>query len=125
MELETNGMQIVERIDKSLHSKALTRVQLAPQVGITPATISAWNTRGTIPAADVAIKIADFLGVSVEWLITGHDPDGLTESDRELLNMYHLLDERDKEDVRGIIEGKLERSMSRQGEGTEKSGLVG
>lgn len=125
MELETNGMQIVERIDKSLHSKALTRVQLAPQVGITPATISAWNTRGTIPAADVAIKIADFLGVSVEWLITGHDPDGLTESDRELLNMYHLLDERDKEDVRGIIEGKLERSMSRQGERTEKSGLVG
>ena len=125
MELETNGMQIVERIDKSLHSKALTRVQLAPQVGITPATISAWNTRGTIPAADVAIKIADFLGVSVEWLITGHDPEGLTEDDRKILDMYHLLDERDREDVLGIIEGKLERSTLRQEAGTEKSGLVG
>ena len=71
------------------------------------------------------VKIAQYKNVSIEWLITGHDPEGLTEEDRNLLNMYHLLDERDKEDVLGIIEGKLERSTSRQEAGTASSGHAG
>jgi transcriptional regulator with XRE-family HTH domain len=125
MDFETNGVTIVKRIDELLKKQGITRVQLAPKVGISPATISAWYTRGTVPAADVAIKIAAYLDVSVEWLITGHDPEGLTEDDRKILDMYHLLDERDREDVLGIIEGKLERSTLRQEAGTEKSGLVG
>lgn len=125
MEFETNGITIVKRIDELLKKQGITRVQLAPKVGISPATISAWYTRGTVPAADVAIRIATYLGISVEWLITGHDPEGLTEEDRNLLNMYHLLDGRDREDVLGIMEGKLSRSMSRQGEGTASSEHAG
>lgn len=120
------GKEFTERIDFVLKSRNQTRKAISLDLGISSSTISSWAaSRGSIPNVNVAYQIANYLGVSVEWLITGHDPDGLTESDRELLNMYHLLDERDKEDVRGIIEGKLERSTSRQGEGTEKSGLVG
>ena len=120
------GKEFTERIDSILHSRNQSRKSITQDLGISSSTMSSWAAgRGSIPNVNIAYSIAQYLNVSIEWLITGHDPDGLTESDRELLNMYHLLDERDKEDVRGIIEGKLERSMSRQGEGTEKSGLVG
>ena len=88
--------------------------------------MSSWAAgRGSIPNVNIAYSIAQYLNVSIEWLITGHDPEGLTEEDRNLLNMYHLLDGRDKEDVLGIIEGKLERSTSRQEAGTASSGHAG
>lgn len=125
MEIETNGMTIVQRIDKIRKQKNISREDITSSCKISKSSFPTWSARGTIPPADVAIKIAWYLGVSVEWLITGHDPEGLTEDDRKILDMYHLLDERDREDVLGIMEGKLSRSMSRQGEGTEKSGLVG
>ena len=115
-----SGREIVERLSQLGELKEYSMF-----CGIGATTISNWKIRDSVPKATELYKIAKYKNVSIEWLLTGHDPDGLTESDRELLNMYHLLDERDKDDVRGIIEGKLERSTSRQGEGTEKSGLVG
>lgn len=125
MEIETNGMTIVQRIDKIRKLKNISREDITSSCKISKSSFPTWSARGTIPPADVAIKIAWYLGVSVEWLITGHDPEGLTEEDRTLLNMYHLLDGRDKEDVLGIIEGKLERSTSRQEAGTASSGHAG
>ena len=125
MDFETNGMTIVQRIDKIRKQKNISREDITSSCKISKSSFPTWSARGTIPPADVAIKIAWYLGVSVEWLITGHDPEGLTEDDRKILDMYHLLDERDREDVLGIIEGKLERSTLRQEAGTEKSGLVG
>ena len=120
MGYDVSGREIVERMSQLGELKEYTMYCDIPS-----STISNWKTRNSSPKVSDIVKISKYKNVSVEWLITGHDPDGLTESDRELLNMYHLLDERDREDVRGIIEGKLERSTSRQGEGTEKSGLVG
>jgi len=125
VDFDTNGMAIVGRIDNLVKEKKSTRSILAGAVGITPQTISAWNTRGTIPAADVAIRIADFLGVSVYWLVTGHDRGGLTAEDLQLLDSFHLLDARDRDDLLAIARMKLERSTSHEGEMTEKSSHAG
>lgn len=115
-----SGREIVERLSQLGELK-----EYVLYCNIPSSTISNWKTRNSSPKVSDIVKIAEYKNVSIEWLITGKDPEGIPKTDRELLNMYHLLDERDKEDVRGIIEGKLERSTSRQGEGTEKSGLVG
>lgn len=32
-----------------------------------------WTRRNTVPAADIAVKIADCLGTSVEYLVTGKE----------------------------------------------------
>jgi transcriptional regulator with XRE-family HTH domain len=36
-------------------------------------TFSSWKTRNILPRADVAFKIAEALGVTVEYLLTGRD----------------------------------------------------
>ena len=108
--VNTNGFVIVERIDKLLKERNENRNILAPAVGIRPQTISGWSTRGTIPAADTALNIANYFGVSVEWLLTGRERDGLSAEERRLVDMWRELDARDRQDVLGIVEMKLERS---------------
>lgn len=120
---QTNGMQIVNRIDKILHTKSLTRVQLAPVVGITPATISAWSTRGTIPAADVALRISDFLGVSIEWLITGEAPESVPPGTLALAKDIEALPEEYREIIRHNVED-FKSLCLRSAEGAEKSGTA-
>lgn len=110
VKVETNGFVIVERIDKLLKERKENRNILAPAVGIRPQTISGWSTRGTIPTADTALDIANYFGVSVEWLLTGREREGLTDEERRLLDEWRQLDERDRADVLGIVEMKLERS---------------
>ena len=36
-------------------------------------TFSSWKTRNTLPRADVAFRIAEALGVTVEYLLTGRE----------------------------------------------------
>jgi transcriptional regulator with XRE-family HTH domain len=48
--------------------------ELAAQTGLKKHTIDNYlSVRGRMPSADAAVRIAQVLGVSVEYLITGHD----------------------------------------------------
>ena len=108
---DINGFMIVKRIDDSLAQKKQNRTILE-SIKVNPKTVSAWSARGTIPPADAALRIAKYLGVSVEWLITGHEPEEMSADERRLLSMYRELDVRDREDVLGIVEGKVDRAKN-------------
>lgn len=60
-----------ERLERLLKDKDIQQKELAEYCGISSNGISTWKVTGTIPRADVAIKMAECLGVSVEYLITG------------------------------------------------------
>ncbi|MDR1176011.1 MAG: helix-turn-helix domain-containing protein [Treponema sp.] len=49
--------------------------QLAALSGVKPQTIASYlGTRAKIPSANAAVQIAQVLGVSVEYLVTGKEP---------------------------------------------------
>lgn len=75
MEIQVTGKEIVDRIDFLCAGQCINRKQLALKIGIGSSTISTWAFRNSIPGADVALEIANYFGVSVEWLITGHNPE--------------------------------------------------
>ena len=77
--MEIKGPEIVMRIDSRLKEQNLKRKALAEKVGISVQPFTAWSKQGSIPAADTAYYIARELGVSVEWLLTGREREGLTE----------------------------------------------
>lgn len=58
----------------------LTQEELAAKVGARQAMISRWENH-SIPQADTVLRIADALGVSVRWLLTGehHAPAEVSE----------------------------------------------
>ena len=61
---------VVDRIDSLLAQRNETRNNLR-QIGILQPTISQWYTKNRMPRADDLLKIADYLGVSMEYLLTG------------------------------------------------------
>lgn len=68
-------MTISQRVFYLLEEQNKKQNELSEFTGIPTSTISAWNKRGTNPAADTISTIADFFDVSVDYLLTGKEPN--------------------------------------------------
>lgn len=73
------------RIDKLLKEKNLSQKELSAFIGLKSSQIfSNWKQRSTIPAANIAVKIAQYLNTSVEFLITGKENNHLADENKRL-----------------------------------------
>lgn len=66
-------MSISSRIFALLKEQNKTQTALATHIGVRVATVSAWKAQGTDPSANLLGEIADFFGVSVDYLVTGKE----------------------------------------------------
>lgn len=67
-------MSFNENLKEAMYCKNLTTVQLAAITNINAGTISNYlKTKGSMPPADKALKLAKALDVSVDFLINGFD----------------------------------------------------
>jgi transcriptional regulator with XRE-family HTH domain len=63
-----------ENLKAELQYSGILVKELAAQTGLKKHTIDNYlSVRGRMPSADVAVRIARVLGVSVEYLITGNE----------------------------------------------------
>jgi transcriptional regulator with XRE-family HTH domain len=76
-------------------------------MGLNHGALTNWDKRGTIPSADVAIRMAEYLGVSVHWLITGVDKEGLSADEHNLVVKYRCLDGQGQFEIRALLDAKL------------------
>lgn len=90
-------MTISQRIFLILKEKKLKQKELAKRTGISESAISDWKKKGTNPAAENISAIADFLEVSLEYLVTGKEKSlSLPDDELELLTYYKELPEREQ-----------------------------
>ena len=68
-----NGVDLVIRIDELLDRKKVSRAKMSEELGFPKNLIAQWKQRGTIPAADIVYKIAQYLNTTMEWLLTGKE----------------------------------------------------
>lgn len=101
--IETNGMQIVERITQKCKEMNIVKKNVLEALSLPDNCFSNWSARGTIPAADVCIRIADYLNVSVEWLVTGKEK-GLSSEERNLLRQWSYLTPQQKETIQTLLD---------------------
>lgn len=100
-------MTISERIFETMRIKNIKQKDLSKSIDIPTATISTWNTRNTSPPAEKIIEIADCLGVSVYYLLTGEEQNTVNINgssnntnigENAVMNVpYSTLDKHDKE----------------------------
>jgi DNA-binding XRE family transcriptional regulator len=95
----TEGKTVADRIKDTLAEKKIKKGDFYKSIGLTPQSIRNWGIRESLPAVDTAIKMADYLGVSVRWLITGIEESGLTQEDQALLDAFHRLNDDGKENA--------------------------
>jgi len=60
---------------KILEERKITVYKVAKATGISTATMTQWKKGISTPKQDKLKKIADYLGVSVDYLMTGKEPE--------------------------------------------------
>lgn len=117
--MHLSAKELIERIKEKISTKELEAI------GINQKTLSAWKVRDSFPRSDDLFKIAQHIGVSMEYLLTGEkmymDEIFLSEDEKEkfilssrerkLLKDYKLLTEKEKNSVSNLVEaltGKIE-----------------
>jgi transcriptional regulator with XRE-family HTH domain len=96
-------------VSKVIVSMGMERKEFLADCGLSHSAISTGLKRKDCPSAEIAYRCAQTLGTTVECLVTGNDPQGLAPDERNLLDNFRRLDDRDRQDVVGIIAVKLER----------------
>lgn len=69
--MKANGCDIVNRIDSILKDKNLKQETVADYAKISLESFTEWKNQKNVPTADIIFDIAHFLGVPVQYLITG------------------------------------------------------
>lgn len=66
-------MNIAENIAELRKKKGITQEQLALELNISPQAVSKWERDTSMPDAQMLPQIADFFGVSIDYLFYGRD----------------------------------------------------
>lgn len=95
------------RIDKILTEKNLSRRDLAAAIGVSASVVQSWVQRGSSPAADTVYKVAMFLGVSMEYLVTGIEYE-LTLPTKEAIPGHVYTHELTDEELKDLYKWRRE-----------------
>lgn len=79
-----------ERVDEELEYRGKTRKSLATEVGFNLGNIGKGIKLGSAPSADTAVKIANVLGVSVEYLVSGSNKSKNKSKGQEINEQLRL-----------------------------------
>jgi transcriptional regulator with XRE-family HTH domain len=83
----------------------LTVKELSTKTGIAKGTLDCYlGVRASMPPADVAVKIASALGVTVEYLVTGQTSKKQNKLfDRNIRSIIQILAELNEKDIEAIL----------------------
>ena len=111
-------MEIIERISDLLAERDKTAIELCKVLDIQTSTMSTWKTRKKDPPARYMPAIANFLCVSLDYLLTGKERPAVIEQpevqepklsamDEELLDLFHELPMSKQYEFMGELKGFL------------------
>ena len=82
----------------------LKDLTVTSKTGIPQSTLSTWKTKNVFPRADNVLKIAQALGTSAEYLVTGHKANNSVLYSAEALKIAEIADRVGLEDLSKIKE---------------------
>lgn len=101
-----------EYFKKALDERNLKVAEFSRMSGISQSTLSDWKTGRSTPKADKMQKIAECLGVSVEYLMTGIDSSDFVmpkydQREHDLLYSFGQLDDLEKDYISNCMHDLL------------------
>lgn len=97
-----------EIFEKLLKEKGLTSYKVSQKTGIGRSTFTDWKNGRSVPGTDKLMKISECLGVSIEYLKTGKEPEPtemppLMPEQFELLELYSKLKDEQKTAIINLL----------------------
>lgn len=96
-------MNFWERVDSELKYLGKTRKELAAAVGFDAANISFGIKRNSVPYADTALKVARFLGVSLEYLLDMNEPINQNSESLQISEIENRLRRFSQNDLDAVL----------------------
>lgn len=104
-------MDFRDRLREEIEYSGLLDKEVADRAGITKRAIDSYvGSRGCMPSAEVAVRLARVLGCSVEYLVTGRDTRQrhLDTNTRQVVQLFNRLSAKDQETLLQLL-----KSMTR------------
>jgi len=97
------------RLNDFIGRSGLTLGEISLRSGVSTKTIQNWtrNASPTTPRIDQGVLIAQVLGVSAEYLVTGKAPSGLSERGLKIALLAEQLSDEGKDVALTQIEGLI------------------
>lgn len=92
---KVDGIEFGKRLEKIMKDAQITNAEITRQLNLNKNAIGNYKN-GQIPNAAIIIDISNFLGISIDYLLTGKEPEELTLEEKKLVNLYRSADERGK-----------------------------
>lgn len=99
-------MTLLERITELARSKNISIRQLERECQIGNGVIDNWSK--SYPRSDKLLNVANYLHVSIEYLLTGKEKESLTSKEQELLSYFRQLPESEQLRELGRLEARAE-----------------
>lgn len=100
-------MNFKDRLREEIEFKGFQIKEIASKIGISNSTLLSYiDARGVLPNVETAVKIADALNVSVEYLVTGKDfvHNSKYKNIQEITDLLLCLDSETLEILKKMIE---------------------
>jgi transcriptional regulator with XRE-family HTH domain len=94
---------ISKRIRALREKRGLTRSQLAREVGVTFAGVFNWEKEGRTPRMDTLTRLAEVLGVTTHYLMTGSEEGGHEEPAKRRKNTVESVLEQAQQDFAAVM----------------------
>lgn len=104
-------MLIGERVHELLKEQGKLQKDLAEYLNTRPSTVNGWKQGNRTPSTEMLLPICEFLGVSIEYLITGRESEDakihLSNDDSEWLSIIHKLPQSAQLEFKAEMKGYL------------------
>ncbi|CDH06719.1 Phage transcriptional regulator [Xenorhabdus bovienii str. oregonense] len=93
-----NNVAVLARLNELMEQQGISKADMARIAGVSPQAVNNWFNRGDVGKRS-AQKLAQFAGVSVDWILGDNDADGpndtqerpLSQREKILLELFNEL----------------------------------
>lgn len=110
-----NMTYFFKNLEILLRKSGITQKDICTAANLDKSAYNMWK-KGSLPKVDAAFKIARFLGTSVEFLMTGEDPQGITSDEVQLVCKWRLIGAESRRTALLIIDDAYEKAVAAQKE---------
>lgn len=96
-------MEFINILTNLMKDKSINTLDLQRDTGISESTYRNWK-RGSQPTAEKIIILSKYFDISSDMLLGLKEPLELTENDKELLELFRTLPEREQIKLIGRVE---------------------
>lgn len=108
-------MKLGEKITKLKKLKSLSQVALAEATGISRDAISKYERGDSVPSVDYAKRIADVLGVSLDFLVSENEKEDVLDKDAiKRIKAIQSLPDNEKDKIYSVVDALIRDYKTQQ-----------